>query len=90
MRLRTGYWPCKALMDLTRLLRALEDPYGPCKALEGPIKPLRALQNCFFNQLIPTGSFSSVAVHEMGLPRNAKKGGPRDPGTESLEKVFWL
>ena len=34
-------------------------------------------------------SFSSVAVHEMGLPRNAKKGGPRDPGEESLEEVFW-
>ena len=32
------------------------------------------------------GSSSSVSVHEMGLPRNAKKGRPREPGEESLEE----
>ena len=35
------------------------------------------------------GSFSCVAAHEMGLPRKAKKEGPRDPVEESLEEVFF-
>ena len=39
---------------------------------------LRALQ----------GSFSSVAVHDMGLPRNAQKGHPTDPGEENLEEAI--
>ena len=34
------------------------------------------------------GSFSSVIVHEMGLPRKAKKKGSRDPGEESLEEAI--
>ena len=36
----------------------------------------------------PKGSFSSVAVHEMGLPRKAKKADSRDPGEESLEEAI--
>ena len=35
------------------------------------------------------GSFSSVAVHAMGLPRKAKKKGPRDPREESPEEAIF-
>ena len=34
-------------------------------------------------------SFSSVIVPGMGLPRNAKKEGPRDPREESLEEAIF-
>ena len=44
---------------------------------------------CLFTELHRRAlSFSSVAVPEMGLPRKAKKGDPRDPGEESLEEAI--
>ena len=55
-----------------------------------PIFPFKGAPMLLARVQRPPGSFSSVAVHEMGLPRNAKKGGPRDPGEESLEEAIFV